>query len=383
MASRESSVTLGLLYSRTGVTSLIESAQRQAAMLAVHEINAAGGLLGNDVLVEDSEPASTPKRYGEEAERLLQGGVDALFGCYMSSSRKEVLPVIEARQSLLFYPTLYEGFEYVEACVYSGAAPNQNARYLADYLCDTYEKRFFFVGSNYVFPYESNRIMRDLLDNRGATVVDEVYIPLSPTPQEIDRVIARIRAAGPACVFATIVGQGAVDFYRAYHMAGFDRSVRPIASLTFGEPEVAALGLEASVGNIKAAPYFSTVKSASNTRFVKAYREFCGSDTPVSAEVEAAYFQVHLFAEGVRRCGSTQREKLLKVLPTFTLEAPQGPVRVDAKTHHTYLWPRVAIVGDSGDFEIVRDSRVPVAPRPYLVEHDDPVSVARQRTGDK
>lgn len=374
-------VTLGLLYSQTGVTSVIEAAQRKAALLAVHEINATGGLFGREILVKDSEPASTPKLYGQEAERLLRNGVTALFGCYMSSARKEVLPVIEAQRSLLFYPTLYEGFEYVEGCVYSGAAPNQNARLLADYMSEIFEKRFFFVGSNYVFPYESNRIMRDLMDNRGATVVDELYIPLDPTKEEIDRVIARIKAAGPVSVFATIVGQGAIDFYRAYHEAGFDRSVQPIASLTFGEPEIAALGREASVGNLKAAPYFSVIQNAANTRFVTAFREFHGSHLPISAEVEAAYFQVHLFAEAVRRCGSTRRDDLLTVLPTFTFEAPQGPVRIDASTHHTYLWPRVAVVDETGKFEIVSGSSAPVAPEPYLVEHDDPIIAAQQKAG--
>lgn len=381
MAYKDMPVTLGLLYSQTGVTSVVEAAQRNAALLAVHEINAAGGLLGRDVLIEDSEPDSTPKLYGQEAERLVRSGVDALFGCYMSSSRKQVLPVIEAQQSLLFYPTLYEGFEYVEGCIYSGAAPNQNARLLADYMCETYEKRFFFVGSNYVFPYESNRIMRDLLDNRGAMVIDEAYIPLSPSQDDIDRVIARIKAAGPVSVIATIVGQGAIEFYRAYHAAGFDRSVQPIASLTFGEPEIAGLGGEASVGNIKAAPYFSVIQSAANTQFVKAYWAFHGPDLPISAEVEAAYFQVHLFAEAVRRCGSTSRQELLAALPTFTFEAPQGPVRIDPTTHHTFLWPRVAVVRENGKFEIVSDSGAPMAPEPYLVEHDDPIVAARRRTG--
>lgn len=381
MASRELPVTIGLLYSRTGVTSIIESAQRQAALLAVSEINAAGGLLGREMLVEDSEPASIPKRFAEEAERLLKMDIDALFGCYMTSARKAVLPIVEAKRSLLFYPTLYEGFEYVEGCVYSGAAPNQNARWLADFLCETYEKRFFFVGSNYVFPYESNRIMRDLLSNRSATVVDEAYIHLSPSRDEIDRIISKIAKSGPVSVFATVVGQGAVDFYRAYDAAGFDRAVQPIASLTFGEPEMAALGRDASIGNVKAAPYFSMIQSPANTRFVLAYRNMFGPDQPISAEVEAAYFQVHLYAEAVRRIRSTRREDILKVLPTFTFEAPQGPVRIDASTHHTYLWPRVAVVDESGEFKIVRQTNVPVAPAPYLVEHDDPVKFLQARAG--
>lgn len=349
--------------------------------MAVSEVNAEGGLLGRELRIEESEPNSNPKQFRDEAVRLLDTGVDALFGCYMTSARKAVLPIVEERRSLLFYPTLYEGFEYVEGCVYSGAAPNQNARWLADFLCETYENRFFFVGSNYVFPYESNRIMRDLLSNRKATVVDEVYIPLSPSKDVIDRVIAKIRSAGPVTVFATVVGQGALEFYRAYDAAGFDRAVQPIASLTFGEPEMAAIGKDASIGNVKAAPYFSVIQSPANIRFVTAYRDMYGPDQPISAEVEAAYIQVHLYAEAVKRVASTQRDEILKALPTFIYEAPQGPVRIDASTHHTYLWPRVAVVGESGEFEVVRQTGAPEAPEPYLVEHDDPIKFLRTRLG--
>ncbi|WP_223866051.1 transporter substrate-binding domain-containing protein [Salipiger aestuarii] len=381
MASIEEPVTVGLLYSQTGETAVIEVAQRQGALLAVSELNAEGGLLGQPVTVLDSNPMSVPSRFRDSAERLLSQGADALFGCYMSSTRKAVLPVIDRRRALLFYPTVYEGFEYLEGCVYSGAAPNQNARMLADFLCEAYEPRFFFVGSNYVFPYESNRIMRDLFANRGASVVDEIYIPLIPSKEDIAEAIEKIRKAGPVVVFSTVVGQGAVDFYRAYDAAGFDRSVQPIASLTFGEPECLAAGVDACVGNIKAAPYFSVVRSPANQRFVTAYRSKFGAEQPVSAEVEAAYFQVKMYGEAVKRAGTTDRAAILKILPTFTFEAPQGTVRIDPVTHHTYLWPRIGIVGADGAFEIVRQTSEPEPPEPYLVEHDDPASLARVEEG--
>ncbi|MCC5957000.1 MAG: transporter substrate-binding domain-containing protein [Natronohydrobacter sp.] len=357
-----------MLFSQTGVTAVLERSQRQAAMLAVSQINSEGGLLGGELLLLDSDPASNPARSRTEAERLFDAGAEALFGCYMSSTRKAVLPVVEARNSLLFYPTLYEGFEYASCCIYSGAAPNQNAGMLADYLTDTHGDSYFFVGSNYVFPYECNRIMRDLLSNRGARVVDEQYISLDPSDEEIAKVIAMIRNAGPVVVFSTLVGDGAVRFYKAYDRAGFDRAAQPIASLTFGEPEIRALGSAAATGHIKAAPYFSVVDTAANREFVRAYRESFGPDSPISAEAEAAYFQVRLFAEAVRRAGTTDRSSVVRALPTFSLEAPQGTVRVDAVTHHTYLWPRVAVVGEGGTFRIVREAAQPVAPDPYLVE---------------
>ncbi|MCR8549278.1 transporter substrate-binding domain-containing protein [Salipiger sp. P9] len=381
MKSTDAPVTLGFLFSDTGATSVIERAQRLAATLAIEEINQNGGILGREVRIAGRDPGSDPVRFRAEARRLLtEEHVEALFGCYMSSTRKPVLREVEAHRSMLFYPTHYEGFEYAPGCIYSGAAPNQNARWLADYMTETYGHRYFFVGSNYVFPYELNRIMRDLLSNRNAEVVDEVYIPVDPTDEDIDRVISRIqertRDSGPVIIFSTIVGRGAVMFYQAYHRAGFDRSVCPIGSVTTGEPEMKVIGKEASIGNVKAAPYFKVIKSEANARFVSAYLDRYGPDIPLCAESEAAYFQVKLFAEAVRRVQSFDRDELISVLPTFSLEAPQGPVRVDEITHHTSLWPRVAVVREDGEFEIVREAPAPVAPAPYLVELDDPIVVS-------
>lgn len=368
MPSDTAPIEVGVLFSQTGMTSLVERTQRRAVLLAVDEINAAGGVLGRELLVADGDPASEPRLFRAEATRLLDRGVSTIFGCYMSSTRRAVLPLIERRDALLFYPTLYEGFEFSFHCVYSGAAPNQNSLMLADYLVQHYAKRFYLVGSNYVFPYESNRIMRDLLQNRAADVIEERYIPMQPDDDDIARVIGEIRSQAPVTVFSTIVGDAAVKFYRAYARERFDPGVMPIASLTTAEAEVAAMGVEAAAGHVTSAPYFRTVETAANARFVAAYEAAWGAGAPISAPSEAAYLQVHLFAQAAERAGSTDRRALLEALPACTFEAPQGPVRVDGRTHHTYLWPRIGRVGGDGAFEIVASRASPTRPDPYLVE---------------
>lgn len=377
MTSSKAPVRLGLLYSDTGVTSVVESQQRQAAILAIEEINADGGLLGEEVLYFGKDTRSTPADFRAEGERLIvEDGVDALFGCYMSSCRKAVLPTVSGHKSMLFYPTHYEGFEYAQGCIYSGAAPNQNAKWLADFMTRHYGSRYILVGSNYVFPYEVNRLMRDLLSNRGAEVVDEIYVPLTADRGQIADVITRIKQEGPVIVFSTLVGDNAVDFYRAYDAAGFDRTHMPICSVTAGEPEMAAIGRDAAEGNIKVAPYFSVIDSAANRRFTSHFHARfgggVGGGVALCAEAEAAYFQVKLFAEAVARTGSTQQDAVTRVLPTFSLDAPQGRIRIDAKTNHTVLWPRVGIVDAQGLFEIVQEATAPVIPAPYLIELDEP-----------
>ncbi|MEO0624671.1 MAG: transporter substrate-binding domain-containing protein [Pseudomonadota bacterium] len=361
-------LTVGVLFSETGVTAVVERTQRNAALIAIDEVNASGGICGRELTAIAPDPASDPKRYGAAAAEILDQGVRIMFGCYMSSTRRAVLPMIERRDALLFYPTLYEGFEYSRNCVYSGAAPNQNSLGLADYLTSQVDKRFLCIGSNYVFPYESNRIMRDLLQNRGAKIVEERYLPLRPSEDEIANVIALIRKHAPVTIFSTIVGDGVTAFYRAYDKAGFDRSTSPIASLTTGEPELNAMGVAAAEMHITSAPYFSSVDRQESRDFVRRYRERFGSDAAISACTEAAYFQVHLFAEAARRAESDDPKKILAALPTFSFDAPQGAVRVDSRTNHTHLWPRLARVSSSGAFEILEEARAPVRPDPYMVE---------------
>ena len=146
---------VGVLFSQTGVTAAIERSQLNATLLAVEEINKAGGVLGRAIEPDIYDPASDPKQFRTLAERLLTvDRVRLIFGCYMSSTRKAVLPVVEALRGLLFYPTLYEGFEYSLHCIYTGAAPNQNSLQLAKFLLQHYGNRFVLIGSNYIYPYE-------------------------------------------------------------------------------------------------------------------------------------------------------------------------------------------------------------------------------------
>lgn len=368
---KNTAIKIGSLFSKTGVTSLIEKTQGNAVAMAVDEVNASGGIHGQPLLLEESDPKCDLKLFKSETQRLIDKGVATFFGCYMSSTRKVTLPIIEQHRKLLFYPTFYEGFEFSPSCVYSGAVANQNSVWLADYLVDHYEKKYFFVGSNYVFPYESNRIMGDLLRNRGGEVIDEVYIPVEPQKAEINDVVARIKSLAPIVVYSTIVGRGAIDFYKAYKDAGIDSATSPISSLITAEPEFKEIGIEASVGHLTAAPYFSVIKSQQNAKFVAMYRSRFGADNPISATTEAAYMQVHLFAEAAKRAGATDRESILRVLPTFSFEAPQGTVRVHHESHHTYLWPKVAKANVNGELEIVLEANASVRPDPYLVEIDN------------
>ena len=214
---------VGVLFSQSGVMAMIEETQLRATLLAIDEINQSGGVNGRELVPVIYDPGSDAQAYA-----LVRQAADDRgrrhddFGCYTSSSRKAVLPVVERLNGLLWYPTLYEGFEFSSNVIYTGAAPNQNSVALCSYLAQTYGTRFYFVGSDYVYPRESNRVMRDLLRSRGCTVAGETYLDLRSKRNDFRPVMRQIKNAGADVIFSTVVGDSTVYLYQAYAEAGLD-----------------------------------------------------------------------------------------------------------------------------------------------------------------
>ena len=359
---------IGVLFSTTGVTAVIEASQLRGTLLAIEEVNAAGGVNGRELEPVLYDPASINTKFAQYARKLMvEDGITTIFGCYTSSSRKAVLPVVERRNGLLWYPTLYEGFEYSPNVIYTGAAPNQNSIELASFLLKGYGSRFFFIGSDYIYPRESNRIMREVLHDQGGTVVGERYLDLRAGALEFKPVMREIREASPDVIFSTVVGDGTAYLYQAYADAGFDPAIVPIASLTTSEAEVKLMGHEVASGHITAAPYFEGVAGSANEAFVRSYKKRFGEDEPTNMCVEAAYFQVHIFARALAEVNSLDTDLLRPMVLGSKFDAPQGEVCIDNSSNHTDLWVRIGRVNARGDFAIVRESTVAVHPDPYLV----------------
>ena len=364
-------IKVGILYSWTGVTSQIESSQRLGTLLAIEEINGAGGINGREIVPVMYDPQSSPPKYRELAERLVSiDGVKVIFGCYMSSTRKAVIPVVEKRNCLLFYATLYEGFEYSNNLIYTGAAPNQNSVQLAEFMTSTFGPRVYLVGSDYIYPYESNRIMTDLvMQHEGGEILGKSYVPLNAGEKDFARIVEDIRVKQPDFIFSTVVGNATKHFYRAYAEAGLDPGKLPIGSLTTCEVEVAQMGADIANGHYTSSPYFQSIDSAVNRACVEKFqRRFNGEAMP-NACWEAAYFQVHLFADAMRQAETDDLDALMPRLLGAEFQAPQGLVRIEPSNHHTMLYPRIGRANLQGQFTIVRESQRPVVPDPYLVSH--------------
>lgn len=361
---------VGVLYSETGVTSAIETSQQMATILAIEQINKSGGINGTPLEAVKYDPASSPSHYEALASRLiLDDGVRVIFGCYMSSTRKAVIPIVEKWNALLMYPTLYEGFEYSSNVIYTGAAPNQNSIQLAEYMLKNYGSRVFMVGSNYIYPYESNRIMSDLISARGGEKVGEYYLPLDAPEGAYLAIAQKIKDSSPDFIFSTVVGIGTTLLYRAYARHKLDPVRMPIASLTTSEAEVKEMGADVAEGHITSATYFQSVGTEENKRVLREYRARFGDGLVTNMCWEAAYFQTHLVANALRQTGSDDVAQLIKAIAGSEYEAPQGTIRVDSQNHHTFLWPHVGRVNATGQFDILEESDHSVRPDPYLVEH--------------
>ena len=363
-------IRVGVLFSQTGVTSVIENSERLATILAAEEINQAGGINGRELQLLCYDPESRPVRYQALAEKLmLEDGVRIILGCYMSSTRKAVIPAVERSNALLLYPTLYEGFEYSRNVFYTGAAPNQNSVQLAEFMLGRFGSRVLMVGSDYIYPYESNRIMSDLILERGGEKVAEVYLPLDAAWEDFLAIAKKIKNSDPDFIFSTVVGDGTALLHRAYAKVGLDPARMPIASLTTCEAEVQQMGADIAEGHITSAPYFQSVANPVNERCVAAYKQRFGAEQVTNQCWEAAYFQTHLLADAMRRVDSDSVADVLRVLPGSEFAAPQGKVRIDEHNHHTYLRPRIGRINALGQFDILEETRHWVRPDPYLVSH--------------
>lgn len=358
-------LNVGLLFSLTGAVAVVERTLHDAALMAIEEINAAGGAAGMQIKTFIEDPASDPATYADRARRLvIRDNCVSVFGSYTSASRQAVLPVVEQRDNLYWYPTLYEGRECSRNVMYGGAVPNQQQQDFVPWLAENFGKRFFLIGNNYVYPREENNVCKMILAGLGGEAVHEEYVPLGHS--DFSSVINRIRTEQPDVVFCTLVGDSDVAFARQFHAAGFDPETMPCASLTRSEVEVQAIGGEAAVGHFSSAPYFMGYQSPENEKFVQAYLSRYGADQVTHFVSEAAYFQVYQFKAAVEKLdpANITPAAIRDAAAGLTTMAPQGEVVIDANLH-THLWPKIARWKSDGQAEILVQSEARVAPDPY------------------
>jgi urea transport system substrate-binding protein len=363
--SSGSTIKVGVLHSLSGTMAVSEVSVKDAELLAIEEINAAGGVLGKKIEPVIEDGASDWPTFAEKAKKLIQKDkVAVTFCCWTSASRKAVLPVFEANKALAFYPVQYEGLESSPYIYYMGATTNQQIVPSVEYLLAEKKTKFFLLGSDYVFPRTANKIIKSQLAASGGTTVAEEYTPLGHT--DYSTVISKIKAANPDVIYNTLNGDSNVAFFKQLKDAGLSADKLTTMSVSVAEEEARAIGADVMSGHLVAWNYYQTTDTPENKSFVQAYKTKFGQNRVTSDPAEAAYIGVKIWAEAVKKAGSTDVAKVREATKNLEFKAPEGMVKVNAQNQHISKTVRIGRIRNDGLIEEIWSTGKPVDPDPYL-----------------
>lgn len=393
-------IKVGIMHSLSGTMAISEAPLKEAALMAIEEINAKGGVLGKKLEPVVVDPASNWPLFAEKARQLLtQDKAAVVFGCWTSVSRKSVLPVFEELNGLLFYPVQYEGEEMSPNVFYTGAAPNQQAIPAVEYMMSEdggAAKRFFLLGTDYVYPRTTNKILRAFLHSKGVKDSDiaEVYTPFGYSDyQTIVSDIKKFSAGGKTAVISTINGDSNVPFYKELANQGIKATDVPVVAFSVGEEELRGIDTKPLVGHLAAWNYFESISNPVNTKFVADYRAWAkahklpNADTVVTNDpMEATYVGIHMWAQAAEKAGTTDVDKVRAAMAGQTFAAPSGfTLTMDATNHHLHKPVMIGEIEDNGQFNVVWQTEQPVRAQPWspFIAGNDKKSDSPVKTGGK
>ncbi|SDX84933.1 urea ABC transporter substrate-binding protein [Paenibacillus sp. CF384] len=360
-----SEIKVGILHSLSGTMAISEVSVKDSEMMAIDEINAKGGVLGKKIVPVVEDGASDWPTFAEKARKLIsEDEVATVFGGWTSSSRKAMLPVFEELKGLLWYPVQYEGLEQSPNIMYTGATTNQQIVPAVTWLLENHGKKFFLLGSDYVFPRTANKIIKEQLKVEGGELAGEEYTPLGHT--DYATVIAKIKEAKPDVVFNTLNGDSNVAFFKQLKDAGISSKDLTTLSVSVAEEEIRGIGVDVLAGTYAAWNYYQTTDTPANKTFVENYKKKYGEDRVTADPIEAGYDAVYLWAAAVEKAGSADVEKVKEAAKELEWDAPEGKVKIDGETQHLYKTVRIGEVQTDGQFKEVWNSGEPVKPDPYL-----------------
>lgn len=368
-ASEGGTVKVGILHSLSGTMSISEVTVKNSELMAIDEINAAGGVLGKQIepIIEDG--ASDWPTFAEKARKLIsENKVATVFGGWTSASRKAMLPVFEELNGLLWYPVQYEGLESSPNIFYTGATTNQQIVPSVDYLLEQGKKKFFLLGSDYVFPRTANKIIKAQLAAKGGETVAEEYTPLGHT--DYTTIIAKIKEAKPDVVYNTLNGDSNVAFFKQLKDAGIAASDLTTLSVSIAEEEVKGIGPDFLAGHLVAWNYYQSTDTPENKTFVESFKAKYGADSVTSDPMEAGYTAVYLWKAAVEKAGSFDVDAVKAAADGIEFDAPEGKVKIDGETQHIYKTVRIGEIQSDGMIKELSNSGSAVKPDPYLKGYD-------------
>jgi urea transport system substrate-binding protein len=380
-AQAADTIKVGVLHSLSGTMAISETALKETVLMTIDEINKAGGVMGKKLEPVVVDPASNWPLFAEKARQLLtKDKVAVTFGCWTSVSRKSVLPVYKELNGLLFYPVQYEGEELEKNVFYTGAAPNQQAIPAVEYLMSKdggEAKRFVLLGTDYVYPRTTNKILRAFLKSKGVADEDimEEYTPFGHS--DYQTIIAKIKKFASegkkTAVVSTINGDSNVPFYKELGNAGLKATDVPVVAFSVGEEELRGVDTKPLVGHLASWNYFMSLKNPENTKFVKLYKDWAkkaklpNADKVVTNDpMEATYIGIHMWKQAVEKAKSTDVDKVIAAMGGQTFKAPSGIMSMmDEKNHHLHKSVFIGEVKADGQFNVVWKTPGPIKAQPW------------------
>jgi len=357
-------VRVGILHSLSGTMAISEASLKDAELMAIAEINEAGGVLGRRIEPVIEDGASNSTTFAQKARSLIeQDKVATIFGGWTSACRKAVLPVLEELNALMWYPVEYEGLECSRHIFYTGICPNQQVGPAVDWLLQNKGKSFYLLGSDYVFPRTANKIIKAHLKRNDGRLAGEEYVSLGTT--EFGDLIERIKQAKPDVVFNTLNGDSNLAFYQQYKDAGISAEEIPIMAISVAEEELRRIGGSTAAGHYASWSYFQSIDTPQNQAFVENFQRRYGSDRVTSDPIEAAYAQVYLWKQAAEKAGSFEVDLLREAAYGQTFEAPGGEVSIEQNNHLSKPCS-IGKILPNGQFEIVFTSASAIKPQPWL-----------------
>ncbi len=360
----QSPIKVGVLFSQTGEFAGSDRLLIDATILAIEEINAQGGLLQRKIDIVLADGRSSDEVFAKEANRLIKKEkVSVIFGCLTSSCRKRVKEVVEHENHLLMYPVAYEGLEQSPNIIYLGDAPNQQFIPAIKWAIDHLGKRFYLVGSDYIWPHIANEIIKTEIANLGGQVVGEDYILLGDN--KMQPIIQHILATKPQVILHTLVASSNKFFFEALHQAGISSQKIPVLTFAIGEGQVQEFNIKYIAGNYAAWSYFESINDPENIAFVKRFKKRFGQDRVTTDPMASVYMGVKLWAQAVLDAGTDDVLAVRNTILRQSLHSPSGPVYIDPYNQHTWRIVRIGQFLENGQIKEVWRSAKPIPPEPY------------------
>jgi urea transport system substrate-binding protein len=372
-------IKVGLLWSLTGVLSVTEKSLRDVALFWIEQVNKSGGIAGMEVVPVEIDAKSDMAPYREGAKHLIDTErVLAIFGGWTSISRRAVMPIVTLRDHLFYYPTQYEGRECWQNIICTGPLANQQVFELVPYMVKHCGPRAYFVGSNYIWPKESNRNAEYSLIAADGELVGESYVPLGLG--DFDGVLKEIKNIQPDWIFSVVVGDSDVYFRKAYIDAGLTPDEIPTATLSTSEAEVQAMGYDFGDGHYISAPYFQSIDTVTNIRFVEQFLSSKYGEAGVThTNMVSVYLSLTIFKKvleiviaqhGIENVTPRLIRNASAGVSLSDAESPQGVITIDPNNFNSWVTPRIGRFNSAGQVDIVYNSGTLVEPKPFLLYPD-------------